>query len=1290
MNQYHIYEKIGKGKYSTCYKGRRKRTIAYYAIKSVDKSQKARVLQEVRTMHALDHKNILRFFAWYETTNHLWLILEYCVGGDLMSLLRQDVRLPESSVHDFGRDLVVALQYLHHNSIIYCDLKPSNILLDENGRLKLGGFGLSRRLSDINKTPLQSLPPAKRGTPAYMAPELFSEGSTHSSASDLWALGCVLYEAAMGRPPFLNSSFNQLVQEILHNEPAPIPGASPQFASLCSRLLDKNPATRIKWHELIVHPFWQVCMTALSMPPEPALEAFVKAYKLAPADANPRASMASQSAARTMRQSVDVTRLSRIALSNLEREGDGSDYTAVEMQPGDVRIETADAELDFVDERDDGAADDDEHPSPAQSDDGAVIDQGAAFGDAGQVGPIGGMALNSEQMRPGQGRGRGNEPAGSRQGGQDKALEDEGAGNDSTDVCTTLDPSTPALESLVWHASDAAVKPIVANRRIERLPEPKFDAKALPFPAMSLQEMLHAEQKELENFLTHIYRAIASAAPLKDKVNVLSYFETLCVDTNAANVLINSSLTILFIRMLRNARAPTLRIRLASVLGLLVRHATFIAEELAQTGVVEILTDALKDKMEKVRRRVMATLGELLFYVATQQQDVQSGTTAQEVSDCWSITSSTISAVTRLLKPQEDEVTQHYAVKTIENICSQGGDWAANFCSNEVAFSLVQIYSATKSENLKATTASTLARLLRHNPTLVVYVVDKFGTRLFVAGLSDPNSKVVTGAINMLNMALCQPDLTVRARAALSEERSLIPALMALLDHPLPVLRAKAIVTIMLLCTRLSTRWLLDACKSKLIPVVERLQREKDDYLQEAIGVMRAELTRLVPLICQQIKEDLNKAGARRGSTTTPARVNGAKVPFQQFQVVLHLITSPFFRASTVTPTLLSDLALFLVSSSNPVLATASGMAEFKATLMHVLEAICQQTELVLQHHEAMLSQFLPALCATVSSPNESGDTRFFCLRMVSEVMQLLVMDTELYGSPGSAAPEERLGLATAAVDQLMASHILPMVPHLLRDEDPMPLYALKLLGGLLESNPGYVQAMEAMGLATQFFEFLSLEHANNNVHNIRLCRQIVAAGSMPVSVLVDLQVGEKVAAVLEYATHNNVEPFLEPVLELCHAIVQRDAREVEAGRSDGALMAVLLEQSGLFLELCAHSDGPVSVAAALCLNDMVAVYPEQCAPWLLSPESVAILAPVLQGEHLDATATAPPAQLQQHLLEAVSRSLQVPGSLQGPDPELLRLHEATQALAAGGPNSHPGVAALAAEVLEGLMPLVS
>ena len=107
------------------------------------------------------HADELNHTNRYETTNHLWLILEYCVGGDLMSLLRQDVRLPEASVHDMARDLLVALQHLHAHAIIYCDVKPSNVLLDENGRLKLGGFGLSRRLSDINRNPVTNLPPVR-------------------------------------------------------------------------------------------------------------------------------------------------------------------------------------------------------------------------------------------------------------------------------------------------------------------------------------------------------------------------------------------------------------------------------------------------------------------------------------------------------------------------------------------------------------------------------------------------------------------------------------------------------------------------------------------------------------------------------------------------------------------------------------------------------------------------------------------------------------------------------------------------------------------------------------------------------------------------------------------------------------------------------------------------------------------------------------------------------------------------------------------------------------------------
>ena len=288
MDRYHIYEAIGKGKHSTVYKGRRKKTIQYYAIKSVDKSQRPRVLREVQVLRATDSPLVLKFHAWYETANHLWLILEYCVGGDLLGLLKQDERLPEKSIARFALDLVSALRVAHEAGVLHCDLKPSNVLIDEDGRLKLCGFGLARRVADI-ETPVvdersgdsggggpdtptarrasstaATASLAKRGTPCYMAPELFRADGVHSYASDAWALGCVLYECAAGAPPFVSASLTELMEMILNDEPdfsvfSENDGGgaySASFADLVRGLLRKDPARRLAWDEMLAHAFW--------------------------------------------------------------------------------------------------------------------------------------------------------------------------------------------------------------------------------------------------------------------------------------------------------------------------------------------------------------------------------------------------------------------------------------------------------------------------------------------------------------------------------------------------------------------------------------------------------------------------------------------------------------------------------------------------------------------------------------------------------------------------------------------------------------------------------------------------------------------------------------------------------------------------------------------------------------------------------------------------------------------------------------------------------------------------
>jgi serine/threonine protein kinase len=274
---YHIYESIARGKHSVTYKGRLKRSLLYFAVRSVDKnapSQRARVLAEVQALRAVKCHNVLGFHAWYETTNHLWLVVDLCVGGDLLTLLRTDGRVPEGSAHGWARDAAAGLAALHAAGVIHCDLKPSNCLLDEHGRLKLTGLGLSRRIADIDAgadgghvsssaqalaemSQSSSSSPPFRGTPAYMAPELFAPGGVPSYASDAWALGCVLYECLVGQPPFVAQSLTDLVTEVLNTHPPPLRvPATDACIDLLEGLLTKEPGERLAWPELEEHVFW--------------------------------------------------------------------------------------------------------------------------------------------------------------------------------------------------------------------------------------------------------------------------------------------------------------------------------------------------------------------------------------------------------------------------------------------------------------------------------------------------------------------------------------------------------------------------------------------------------------------------------------------------------------------------------------------------------------------------------------------------------------------------------------------------------------------------------------------------------------------------------------------------------------------------------------------------------------------------------------------------------------------------------------------------------------------------
>ncbi|KAF2311011.1 hypothetical protein GH714_019041 [Hevea brasiliensis] len=1153
MNHFHIYEVIGRGKCSAVYKGRKKKTIEYFAIKSVDKSQKSKVLQEVRILHSLDHPNVLKFYSWYETSSHLWLVLEYCVGGDLMTLLRQDSQLPEDSIHDLARDLVRALQFLHSKGIIYCDLKPSNILLDENGRTKLCDFGLARKLSEISKTPSSKLPQAKRGTPCYMAPELFEDGGVHSYASDFWALGCVLYECYAGRPPFVGREFTQLVKSILSDPTPPLPGnPSNPFANLINSLLVKNPAERIQWSELCGHAFWRTKFAPVSLPPQPAFDNMIELHtKPCLSERNGDGSLQNKTPPKhrekdlkgtpkpddnsilgskghetpvkgmlsgrkvqtkasgrvveeklrdpsSASRGVNLLRLSRIAKSNLKRENEKENYRRPmpnsSENDAEVKIENTDMELDFNENTEDDAHDEPdgtENPGSLPEDVDNNIHQL-------ETSPVVNMPASDELRANDQESSSEHVDmtatplSASHQVKTQRAKEGLGA----TDFDSSK--SSNNLSEVLWHPSDLSVRPVMPSRKADKASEV---IPSLPFEALQPSDFGKMSKEQLDA-LNRIISIFSGNTSIGEKQNLIRYLEMLSSNADAANILTNGPIMLMVVKMLRMSKASALRAQLASLIGLLIRHSTFIEDDLANSGILGSLTDGLRDKQEKVRRFSMAALGELLFYISTQNEQSRDNNPPESPSKDnrftygWQVPNSLISLVSSVLRKGEDDITQLYALRTIENICSQGGHWAARFTSSDVINNLCYIYRATgKQESIRLTAGSCLVRLARFNPPTIQSILEKLSFKDTAAALVKGSPREQQICLNLLNMAMVGSHVFTnigRHLLSLAEDKNLVPNLLSLTEQGSEILRGKALLFMALLCKN-GRRWVPHFfCNPRLLSSVDRLAKEKDSYLQQCLDAFVRIVAATVPSLLDIITADIQQmmGGRRHGQISAISSRVAPKTNIHLFPV-LHLLASSSFKRKVVNHQILQQLANLVKVLETPF----QGRDDFQITLLRVLESVAEDSPLILESCDIFIGEILPSL-AILYKGNKDG------LKAISNI------------------------------------HFLPLYPTLIEDEDPIPMYAQKLLVMLIEFD--YIKISDILHLKTvsQCFEFLLGDFSSANVNNVKLCLALASAPEMDSKLLSQLKVVRKVGNLLEFVYAKDMEDFLEPTLGLCRAFL--------------------------------------------------------------------------------------------------------------------------------------------------------
>ncbi|XP_055727073.1 serine/threonine-protein kinase Nek5-like [Salvelinus fontinalis] len=262
MNQYEVVHQIGEGAFGKAFLalnrdrdwgGESQCVVKEINLRKMSPMEKEASKKEVFLLAKMKHPNIVTFFKSFQESTKLYIVMEYCDGGDLMKKIsmQRGVMFTEEQIVDWFVQICLGLKHIHDRKVLHRDIKAQNIFLTKKGmKAKLGDFGIARMLNNTMELARTCV-----GTPYYLSPEI-CDNRPYNNKTDIWSLGCVLYELCTLRHPFEGNSLRQLVVKICRGRYNPVSTRySYDLRLLVTQLFKVSPRDRPSVNSVLKRPF---------------------------------------------------------------------------------------------------------------------------------------------------------------------------------------------------------------------------------------------------------------------------------------------------------------------------------------------------------------------------------------------------------------------------------------------------------------------------------------------------------------------------------------------------------------------------------------------------------------------------------------------------------------------------------------------------------------------------------------------------------------------------------------------------------------------------------------------------------------------------------------------------------------------------------------------------------------------------------------------------------------------------------------------------------------------------